>query len=139
MTSDDLMRNHEPTFVEPICVNYKNKVKIWEIPPNGQGIAALMALNFYQNRDSVNKTFSNFNVNDRIEELHCKIECMRLSFRYSRQLIGDLTKPTATTTIYKLNNHYLGMSFGKECFDNEIFGNKINTNTLLNGDLGNGI
>ena len=134
MTSEDLLNNHRATFVEPVCINYKNKVKIWEIPPNGQGIAALMALNFYQNSNVSKIAICNkTSINDKINELHNKIECMRLSFRYSRELVGDLTKSSATTTISKLNNYYLSKKFGQECYEKEIFKDKINTNTLIYG------
>eukprot|EP01084_Bolivina_argentea_P147167 257514_1 len=48
LTKQDL-RNHKTLFVEPIKTRYKN-FNIWQIPPNGQGIAALMALNFYESK-----------------------------------------------------------------------------------------
>ena len=135
MTSEDLLNNHQSTFVEPICINYKNKVNIFEIPPNGQGIAALMALNFYQNRKLAdgNKNTKNINdINATIEELHHKIECMRLSFRYSREIVCDLSYPDNQKMSNNLN-YYLSKEFGRKCFNTEIFSNKINTNTLQNG------
>ena len=49
ITLEDL-KQHTSTMVEPISVSYKG-VRLWEIPPNGQGIAALMALNILEGMD----------------------------------------------------------------------------------------
>ncbi|XP_061095609.1 glutathione hydrolase-like YwrD proenzyme isoform X1 [Conger conger] len=46
MTLDDL-KNHSSTEVQPVFTDYKG-VRLWECPPNGQGIAALIALNILE-------------------------------------------------------------------------------------------
>lgn len=43
MTLTDLS-NHHSDLEQPISVEYKG-MRLWEMPPNGQGIVALMALN----------------------------------------------------------------------------------------------
>ena len=37
------LATHASTWVDPISVRYRD-YEVWELPPNGQGIAALMAL-----------------------------------------------------------------------------------------------
>ena len=49
MTTEDLA-HHVTTYEEPISVEYKG-VRLREIPPNGQGIVALMALNILEEFD----------------------------------------------------------------------------------------
>jgi gamma-glutamyltranspeptidase len=49
MSTDDLM-NHVSTFEEPISTDFKT-VKLWETPPNSQGIVALMTLNLLETFD----------------------------------------------------------------------------------------
>ena len=49
MTLDDL-KDHVSTFEQPISTCYRG-YNIWEIPPNGQGLTALMALNILEGYD----------------------------------------------------------------------------------------
>ena len=49
MTMEDL-KDNVSTYDEPIKTSYHG-YDIWEIPPNGQGITALMALNILEGYD----------------------------------------------------------------------------------------
>lgn len=42
---------HESEWVEPGCVEYRNGVELCELPPNGQGFAALQMVNILKNVD----------------------------------------------------------------------------------------
>ncbi|XP_071130396.1 glutathione hydrolase-like YwrD proenzyme [Mytilus edulis] len=72
MNIDDL-RNHVSTFEDPISVSYKG-YRVWEIPPNGQGMCALIALNLLESIDlkemGANST----------QYLHHVIEAIKLGF-----------------------------------------------------------
>ena len=42
LTHEDL-RSYQPEWVEPLSIRYRD-VEVWELPPNGQGVAVLLAL-----------------------------------------------------------------------------------------------
>ncbi|MEA5536338.1 gamma-glutamyltransferase family protein [Crocosphaera sp. XPORK-15E] len=67
------LNNHQPLWVEPIYTKYK-QLEVWEMPPNTQGIATLMALNILEglNLESYPR--------DSIESFHYQIEAMKLAF-----------------------------------------------------------
>jgi gamma-glutamyltranspeptidase / glutathione hydrolase len=81
LTEKDLSA-HQPEWVEPISTTYRG-VTVWEIPPNGQGIAALMALNILEGYD-----LSQY-PRESIEAYHLQIEAMKLAFADAYRHVSD--------------------------------------------------
>ncbi len=81
MSMEDLA-SHESTWEEPISVTYRG-LRVYECPPNGQGITALIALNILEGFDlSLLAPLSR-------ERLHLMIEAMRLAFADARWYVAD--------------------------------------------------
>ncbi|MFH0767260.1 MAG: gamma-glutamyltransferase, partial [Bacillota bacterium] len=74
------LEKFKPEWVEPISVSYKG-YNVWEIPPNGQGIVALMALNIIEN--------FNFTEREKLDVYHKQIEAMKLAFADGLHYISD--------------------------------------------------
>ncbi|GAB4380223.1 MAG: gamma-glutamyltransferase family protein [Elainellaceae cyanobacterium] len=74
---------HQPQWVQPISTSYRD-VTLWEIPPNGQGIAALMALNILEGFDLPRYP------RDSVTSYHLQIEAMKLAFADVHQHVTDL-------------------------------------------------
>jgi gamma-glutamyltranspeptidase/glutathione hydrolase len=81
------LEEFKPEWVEPISVNYRG-YNVWEIPPNGQGIVALMALNIL-------KKFE-FGERDTIDTLHKQIEAMKLAFADGEKYVADPRRMSVT-------------------------------------------
>ncbi|MGC7406064.1 gamma-glutamyltransferase family protein [Pandoraea pneumonica] len=81
MTTDDL-RNYRADWVKPIEKDYRGYT-VHEIPPNGQGIAALMALGILEKFD-----VSGLAV-DRVHSQHLQIEAMKLAFADLYKYVAD--------------------------------------------------
>ncbi|WP_248557458.1 gamma-glutamyltransferase family protein [Paraburkholderia terrae] len=81
MTFDDL-RNYQPEWVEPIGKDYRGYT-VHEIPPNGQGIAALIALGILEQFDVASMKL------DGIESQHLQIEAMKLAFADVYRYVAD--------------------------------------------------
>lgn len=74
------LESYRVEWVTPIKINYRG-YDVWELPPNGQGIVALMALNIL-------KTFE-FTERDNVETLHKQIEAVKLAFADGLKVITD--------------------------------------------------
>jgi gamma-glutamyltranspeptidase/glutathione hydrolase len=72
LTTSDLAA-HQADWVEPISTNYRD-LTVWEIPPNTQGIAALMALDILEGFDLDRYP------RESVESYHLQIEAMKLAF-----------------------------------------------------------
>lgn len=76
---EDLATFHAE-WVEPIRVSYRG-YEVCEIPPNGQGIVALMALNIL-------KEF-NFTEKDSVETCHRQLEAIKMAFADALHYVTD--------------------------------------------------
>ncbi len=81
MTVDDLSA-HRAEWVEPIGTTYRG-FDVWEIPPNGQGITALMALNLLEGFDLRGLG------RDSVESWHVQIEAIKLAFADAFAFVAD--------------------------------------------------
>jgi gamma-glutamyltranspeptidase/glutathione hydrolase len=73
---------HTSTWDDPISTTYRG-LRVWECPPNGQGLAALIGLNILEGFDlAENPPLS-------AARLHLEIEAMRLAFADTGWYVAD--------------------------------------------------
>ena len=73
---------HASTWEAPLFVDYRG-VRLWECPPNGQGLAALLGLNLLEGFDLAGLPPLG------PERLHLEIEAMRLAFADAAWYVAD--------------------------------------------------
>lgn len=81
LTLEDLA-DHRPTWVEPISIDFKG-YRAWELPPNGQGIAALEMLRILEPFDLAEMGHNS------ADYLHHLIEAKKLAFADLAHWVGD--------------------------------------------------
>ncbi len=86
----------EPQWVQPISINYRG-YDVWEIPPNGQGISALMALNILQGFDVP--------LEKNITSYHRQIEAMKLAFMDTKQYVTQADLMTVSVEALLSKNY----------------------------------
>jgi gamma-glutamyltranspeptidase/glutathione hydrolase len=80
--SEEDLAAHETAWVEPIFTDYRG-VRVYEIPPPGQGVAALEMLNILEGFDlgSLDPVGA--------DRIHLEVEAKKLAFRDLHEEIGD--------------------------------------------------
>ncbi len=78
---DDLA-NYASEWIDPVSVNYRG-YEVWELPPNGQGIAALQMLNLLEAYDMKSYGFGS------PEHIHYFVEAKKLAFEDRAKYYAD--------------------------------------------------
>ena len=76
------LASHTSTWESPLSTTYRD-YRIWECPPNGQGLTALMGLNILEGYDLAGTPPLS------AERLHLEIEALRLAFADTRWHVAD--------------------------------------------------
>ncbi len=76
------LATHRGEWVEPVSTNYRG-YDVWELPPNGQGIAALQMLNILEGYDLKSYGFGS------PEHLHLFVEAKKLAFEDRARYYAD--------------------------------------------------
>ena len=95
-TEDDFANWH-PEWVTPITTNYKG-YDVYEIPPNGHGITALMALNILKGLELPENR-------ETAEAYHKMIEALKLAFIDAKEYVSD-PKTMKTPVEWLLSEEY---------------------------------
>lgn len=75
--------DHTSTWVEPVSVNYRG-YDVWELPPNGQGIAALQMLNLIEGFDLAGMGHNSD------DYLHTLVEAKKLVYEDRARFYADM-------------------------------------------------
>jgi gamma-glutamyltranspeptidase/glutathione hydrolase len=76
------LASHQSTWVDPVSVNYRG-YDVWELPPNGQGIAALQILNLLELHDVATMGFGS------ADYIHLFLEAKKLAFEDRARFYAD--------------------------------------------------
>jgi gamma-glutamyltranspeptidase / glutathione hydrolase len=99
MTERDLA-DYQPEWVTPIACDFAGH-RVHQIPPNGQGIAALMALGLLEAFDIADLPV------DGVESQHLQIEAMKLAFADTYRWVADARAMTQVKPADLLDRAYL--------------------------------
>jgi len=76
------LASHTGEWVEPVSTNYRG-FDVWELPPNGQGLAALQMLNILEGYDFSKIPFGS------TEHVHLFVEAKKLAFEDRAKFYAD--------------------------------------------------
>ena len=81
--SEDDLKKYKPEWINPVSSNYRG-FDVWELPPNGQGIAALQILNILEQHD-----VSSLGHNS-AEYIHLFTEAKKLAYEDRAKYYADM-------------------------------------------------
>ena len=112
MTFEDLA-SHKAEWVKPLLQDYRD-ITLYELPPNGQGLAALIAIGILNRFD-----LSKYPV-DSADSVHLQIEAMKLAFADIKTHLADpnymLIDPTDLLKPDYLDSRAKLIDLNKACF-----------------------
>ena len=118
------LKNHKSEWIDPVSTNYRG-FDVWELPPNGQGIAALQILNLLEAYDIKSMGFGS------AEYIHHFTEAKKIAF-------ADRAKYYADMDFNKIPVDYLISKEYSDLRRTEINSNKaalkVSAGEIENGD-----
>ena len=117
------LKNHKSEWIEPVSTNYRG-YDVWELPPNGQGIAALQILNLLEGYDIKSMGFGS------ADYIHHFVEAKKIAF-------ADRAKYYADTDFNDIPVDFLISKEYSNNRRNEIDSEKSASN-VLPGNIENG-
>jgi len=82
LLADDDLAEHRSLWVEPVGLHYHG-VEVYELPPNGQGLTALIALGILRHADLARHRM------DSVDSVHLQVEAMKLAFARTQAELAD--------------------------------------------------
>ena len=119
ITVDDL-KNYEPEWINPVSSSYRG-FDVWELPPNGQGIAALQILNILEQYDIASMGHNS------AEYIHLFTEAKKLAYEdrakyYADMSFADVPVEELISKEYALKrNELINLKKAASFYDSGIF------------------
>ena len=119
LTVDDL-KNYEPEWINPVSSSYRG-FDVWELPPNGQGIAALQILNILEQYDIASMGHNS------AEYIHLFTEAKKLAYEdrakyYADMSFADVPVEELISKEYALKrNELINLKKAASFYDSGIF------------------
>lgn len=123
LSYDDL-KNHKSEWIDPVSTNYRG-YDIWELPPNGQGIAALQILNLLEKFDIKSMGFGS------ADYIHHFTEAKKIAFADRAKYYADMNFNT-TPVDYLISKEYSDLR-RPEISSNKA-AQKVSAGKIENGD-----
>ena len=123
LSYDDL-KNHKSEWIDPVSINYRG-YDIWELPPNGQGIAALQILNLLEKFDIKSMGFGS------ADYIHHFTEAKKIAFADRAKYYADMNFNTIPVD-YLISKEYSDLR-RLEIASNKA-AQKVSAGEIENGD-----